>query len=327
MEDGDNPDWVDPAMQKAVLAAGALFKETNAKSFTESQPKDIDGLVAAGAKVLVVEPGIDSAILPGLQRASKAGIPVITIDRSVDHSGALHVAADPVEQGRQAAKALLEVKPKGKYAIIKGDSSSPESELIASGIMEILQPAVDRGDIKIVAAVDTHWWDPGYAMVEMRTILTQNGGRIDAVAVEYDAMAYGVAEVLKEAGLTGKVAVGGVYLIGTGTLGFAGIMDGRQAVDVWTDPELYGTTVGQAAVALCRDPDVTKVKGAASVTWPGRDPMTALLLTPVAITKDNLGDVVNSSLTWRQVICPILSRPGVPAACRIGPVPSASASA
>jgi D-xylose transport system substrate-binding protein len=150
-------------------------------------------LVEAGAKVIVIEPGPEDVILPALQRAASAGVPVIALDEPTYQPGSLYVAFDPVEEGRQEAKALLAVKPKGKYAIIKGDSStSPESELIATGIMEILQPAVDRGDIKIVAAVDTQLWDGGYAMEEMRTILKQNGGKVDAVAVESDGMAFGV---------------------------------------------------------------------------------------------------------------------------------------
>ncbi len=329
IEDGDNPEWVDPAMQKAILGAAASYQEKDNRSLIEGQGRDIDSLVAAGAKVIVMTPGSESDYLPAVQRAIKAGIPVITLDRSIDHARTLHVAFDPIEEGRQEARALLAVKPKGDYVIIKGDSTtSPESDLKASGILEILQPAVDRGDIKIVASVETPLWDGGVAQQEMTTILRQNGRRVDAVAVESDGMAFGVEEALREAKLTGNVAVAGVSTgNGNAVSGLMGVISGTQAVDVWGNPERIGMAIGQAAIALCRDPDITRLEGSASVTWPGRDPMTAILLKPVTITKDNISDVIYTSIKWRQQLCGDGSFPASASACQLGPVPAASPSA
>ena len=323
----DLMDWEEPSFQKALQDAGANFQELDARAFVDTQRSDIDRLVAAGAKVIVMEPGPEDVILPALQRATSAGIPVVTLLGSLEHVRSLHVAFDPVEQGRQMARGLLVVKPKGDYAIIKGDSSAwPESDLIASGIREILQPAVDRGDIKIVAAVETHWWDPGTAQQQMATILKQNGGTVDAVAAESDGMAFGVEQTLAEAGLSGKVAVAGVSDVG-GAGGLIAIVRGQQAVDAWGDPERLGEAAANAAIALCRDPDITKVAGSVSVTWPGRDPMQAILLAPVGITKDNIGIAIQTGMHWRQLICgDIPGAPGLPAACQTGPVPVASAS-
>jgi D-xylose transport system substrate-binding protein len=319
-------------MQKAILGAGVSFKETNAKSSIDTQRSDIDELVVSGAKVIIIEPGPEDVILPAVQRAIKAGIPVVTLDRSIDHARTLHVAFDPIEEGRQEARALLAVKPKGDYVIIKGDSTtSPESDLKASGILEILQPAVDRGDIKIVASLETPLWDGGVAQQEMTTILRQNGRGVDAVAVESDGMAFGVEQALREANLTGKVAVAGVSTgNGNAVSGLMGVISGTQAVDVWGNPERVGMAIGQAAIALCRDPDITRVEGSASVTWPGRDPMTAILLKPVTITKDNISDVIYTSIKWRQQLCGDVTTAlptNAPAACQVGPVPLASPSA
>jgi D-xylose transport system substrate-binding protein len=299
----DLMDWEGPALQTAILGAGVGYKETDAKSSIDTQRSDIDRLIAAGAKVIVIEPGPEDVILPALQRATSAGIPVVTLFWPLEHVRSLYVAFDPIEQGRQEAKGLLAVKPKGYYAIIKGDSRSPESELIASGIREILQPAVDRGDIKIVATVETPNWDPALAQQEMRAILSQNGGSVDAVAIVDDSMASGVERTLADAGLTGSVAIGGVSDRQGASVGLSAIVRGTQAVDAWGNPERLGEAAAQAAIALCHDPDITRVDGSTSVTWPGRDAMTALLLAPVAITKDNIGIAVQTSTEWRQAIC------------------------
>jgi D-xylose transport system substrate-binding protein len=296
-------DWEGPALQKALLGAGANFQEADAKSSPDTQVSDIDGLIAAGAKVIVTEPGPEDVILPALQRAADAGIPVVTIFWPLEHARSLYVAFDPIEQGRQVARGLLAEKPKGDYAIIKGDAGSEESDLIASGIREILQPAVDRGDIKIVATVETPSWDPALAQQEMTAILSQNGGRVDAVAIVNDYMASGVEQTLAYAGLTGSVAVGGVSDRQGSSEGLSAIVRGAQAVEAWGNPERLGEAAAQAAIALCHDPDITRVDGSASVTWPGRDPMQAILLAPVAITKDNIGIAVQTSTEWRQAIC------------------------
>ena len=324
----DLMDWEEPSFQKALQDAGANFQETDGKSSPDTQRSDIDRLIAAGAKVIVIEPGPEDVILPALQRATSAGIPVVTLFQSpLEHFRSLYVAFDPVEQGRQEARGLLAVKPKGDYAIIKGDSRAPESELIASGIREILQPAVDRGDIKIVAEVETPNWDGTLAQQEMKAILAQNGGSLDAVAVAYDDLAYSVEQTIQEAGLTGKVAVAGVSDRQGAVSGLMAIVRGTQAVDAWGNPERPGEAAAHAAMALCHDPDITRVEGSTSVTWPGRDPMQAILLAPVAITKDNIGIAIQTGMQWRHLICgDIPGAPGLPAACQTGPVPVASAS-
>ena len=152
---------------------------------------------------------------------------------------------------------------------------------------------------------------------------------VDAVVVEEDDMArWGVQQAIEEAGLSGKVAVAGAGLTAS-ILGLSDVVHGTQSVEVWGNPERTAHAAAQAAIELCHDPDITKVAGSASVTWPGRDPMRAILLAPVAITKDNISIVINADMYWRQSICPAGPSfgPLVPPACHLGPVPIASASA
>jgi D-xylose transport system substrate-binding protein len=320
-------DLLEPSLVQSISAAGAKYLEENANAVAQEQTRQIDGFVAAGARVIIIEPGDESAFLPAVQRAIKAGIPIISLVNPLEHAPSLYVDFDPVEQGRQEARALLAVKPKGTYAIIGGVASRPQTKLIVSGIQEILQPATDRGDIRIVATVETPGWDSYLAQQEMATILSQNGGSVDAVATEFRDLAWGVREALKDADLTGKVVVAGTGTTAS-TIGLASVVDGTQTVEVWGDPARIGVAAAQAAVALCHEPDIAKVAGSSSVTWPGRDPMRAILLTPVAITRDNLSIVVQTSAYWRQMICDTSGRVYVPPpACQVGPVPVVSASA
>jgi D-xylose transport system substrate-binding protein len=325
LADSDTPDVVDPTLAQTINGAGVGYEARSAKSVSETQVEDIDGLVAAGARVLIVALAWDGTPLPAVERAIKAGIPVLAIREPIA-AKSLYLGFDPVEEGRQEAKALLALKPKGRYAIITGSIPPPESDPFQVGMWEILQPAVDRGDITIAGTVrlGPNGFLPGE---ELTAVLTQNGG-VDAVLAESDQLAFEAKTVLEDAGLTGRVAVGGVDDYGSGS-GLVDILRGTQAIDVWGDDRLVATATGQAAIALCRDPDITRVAGSATVTWPGHDPMTAILLKPITITKDNLGSYLDTDPRWWNRICRMntnLAPAQLPSTCDLGPVSSGSAS-
>ncbi len=314
-------EYDDPALEKAVVGAGGRYISKNANSFVGQQANDIDALVAAGARVIVVQPGADQAYLAALQRAIKAGVVVIAVLQPVDVPS-LYVAFDPVELGRQEAKALLAAKPKGNYAIITGQPDTPELKVMVSGIKETLQPAIDRGDVKL-ATIELPNWGFGVLQQELATRIRELDGSLDAVAAVDETFAYEIRQPLEDAGLAGKVAVAGV---GQGS-GLIGVNQGWQAVEVWENPEWRGAAVARAALALCKDPDMAKVEGSVSVTWPGLGPMRAVLVAPVTITRDNLDVAITTSMYWRERICgdPAHMVP-LPPACQLGPVASPSGS-
>ena len=319
VNNGEVGEYDDPALEKAVVGAGGIYLSKNANSYEDQQAHDIDALVAAGARVIVVEPGADQAYLAALQRAIKAGAVVIAVLRPVDVPS-LYVAFDPVEAGRQEAKALLAAKPKGNYAIVTGQPDSPELRAMVSGIKETLQPVIDRGDVKL-ATIDLPWTDFSSFGQKVSTLLSENGGSLDAIAAVDETIPYEIRGVIEGAGLAGKVAIAG---IGQGS-GLIGVNQGRQAVEVWENPEWRAAAVARAALALCKDPDMAKVEGSVSVTWPGLDPMRAVLVAPVTITRDNLDVAITTSMYWRDMICgdPAHVVP-LPPACQLGPVASPS---
>ncbi len=321
--------WEGPALQKAILGAGGSYKAMDALGVPENQPNDIDALVAAGAKVIVIDPADPAVILPAVQRATSAGIMVISLGQPVDDPKAVNIAFDPVETGRMEARALLAVKPKGKYVIATFDPRMPNAvdpyvDAFAVGVMEILQPAIDRGDIAVVATLSVPGWDLGSVDLAMPDILSRNGGRVDAVVTERDDIAVEAQAAIDAAGLTG-IAVGGVY-DGGGT-GFYRVARGTWAVDVWGNPELLSAAAARAAIARCSNPGMTTVAGSASYTWPGYGPTPTILLPPVAVTKDNIDVVIQAGSLWRNLVCDYLDASNAPPACQLGPVPDASASA
>jgi D-xylose transport system substrate-binding protein len=309
--------WDQPAIEKPIVAAGDDYDWVDAKSNPDTQATQIDEFVAKGAKVIVVMPqdvSNSSATQAAIDRAAGAGAAVIVYDRVIDNPKVLLVAFDLVESGRMEARAILAARPKGNYAIIKGDpAGQAESDLIASGIHEILQPAIDRGDIKIVVETGTVNWDPATAQTEMKAILADNHNKIDAVIAENDGMAAGVIAALKEVGLDGKVAVAGQ---GGDAMSLNKVALGTQTVDVWPDPRLMGKAAGDAAVALCKNPDISKLKGTTLYSSPGHNQIPSFLLAPQAITKDNLNVVVDAGWATKDDLCANIDPSKAPPACK-----------
>jgi D-xylose transport system substrate-binding protein len=105
--------WDQPAFEKPIEAAGGTYEFADAKSSYDYQAQEVDAFVASGAKVVVVRAVDTVKIVPTVERAAAAGVPVIAYDHLVDSPKALLVAFDPVETGRMEARAILAVKPSG----------------------------------------------------------------------------------------------------------------------------------------------------------------------------------------------------------------------
>ena len=123
------------------------------------------------------------------------------------------------------------------------------------------------GDIEIVGETYTDNWDPAIAQTSMEQFLTAENNEIDAVLSENDGMAGGVIAALEAQGLAGQVPVSGQD---GDQAALNRVALGTQTVDVWKDARELGTAAGEAAIALCANPDASTRRGHGSVHDPGR---------------------------------------------------------
>jgi len=230
---------------------------------------------------------------------------VIAYDRLIKDPKALYITFDNVLVGNLEAQAVFAAKPKGNYAIIKGNKADANADFLRSGMEQIIGAAVKAGDIKIVGETYTDNWDPSKAQTNMEQILTQNQNKVDAVLSENDGMAGGVIAALTAQGLAGKVPVSGQD---GDKAALNRVALGTQTVDVWKDARLLGKTAGDAAIQLCKNSDPSKVTGTAKFTTPGNNSLSSILLTPNPITQANLKDVLDATWVTKADLCQ-----GVPA--------------
>jgi len=291
----------EPGLKGAVEAGGGTYVGNDAKLSPETQAANVEALISAGVNVIVINAQDPVAILPSVQKAVDAGIPVIAYDRELESAKALFITHDNVEVGRMIARAVTAAQPTGNYAIIKGELGQTNPLFLRQGMEEIIAPLIASKAITIPAGaeVNTDGWKPENAQAEMEQILTANNDDIQAVLSQNDGMATGVVAALN-GNKGGAVKIGGQD---GDKAALNRVALGTQVVSVWKDATELGTKAGEAALQLCKDPDITKVTGAAPSKTTGGIDGTAVLLKPVPISKDNLQVVLDAKWLTVEELC------------------------
>ncbi len=287
------------AIKSALEAGGAEYISADAQSSSAKQLADIESLIAQGVDALIILAQDSQAIGPAVQAAADEGIPVIAYDRLIEDDRAFYLTFDNVEVGRMQARAVFEAMPKGNYVMIKGSPTDPNADFLRGGQQEIIQAAVDSGDVVIVGEAYTDGWLPANAQRNMEQILTANENNVDAVVASNDGTAGGVVAALTAQGMEGIPVSGqdGDHAA------LNRVALGTQTVSVWKDARELGKAAGEIAVALSGGTAAGDVDGAVSWTSPGGTEMTSVFLAPVPITKGNLSVVVDAGWIPLEDLC------------------------
>jgi len=284
------------AIKAALDAAGAAYISADAQSSSAKQLADIESLIAQGADALIILAQDASSIGPAVQAAADEEIPVIGYDRLIEDARAFYLTFDNVEVGRMQARAVLEAMPKGNYVMIKGSPTDPNADFLRGGQQEVLQAAIDAGDIKIVGEAYTDGWVPANAQRNMEQILTAQDNKVDAVVASNDGTAGGVVAALTAQGMEGIPVSGqdgdhaALNRVATGT----------QTVSVWKDARALGKAAGEIAVSLAKG---EAIDGASEWTSPGGTTLNSMFLAPVPVTKDNLDVVLDAGWIAKDALC------------------------
>lgn len=302
------------AIRQQLGRMGADYISADAQSSSEKQLNDIDALISRGANALIILAWDKDAILPAIEKAKASGIPVVAYDRLIENDYTYYITFDNVEVGRMQARAVYAAKPKGNYAFILGANTDPNADFLHKGQLEVLQAAINKGDIKVVGKQYTEGWKPEVAQRNMEQILTANGNKVDAVVASNDGTAGGVVAALAAVGLAGKVPVSGQD---GDQAALNRVARGQQTVSVWKDARELGKRAAEAAVLMARGTPKEKLPGrTVFADGPNKVKMNALLLKPIPITRNNLDVVLKAGWISKAALCQGVSGAGAPAACR-----------
>ncbi|APG48949.1 D-xylose ABC transporter substrate-binding protein [Phaeobacter porticola] len=287
------------AIKAALEAKGATYVSADAQSSSAKQLSDIESLIAQGVDALIVLAQDAQAIGPAVQAAADEGIPVVAYDRLIEDGRAFYLTFDNVEVGRMQARAVLEAQPSGNYVMIKGSPTDPNADFLRGGQQEIIQSAIDSGDIKIVGEAYTDGWLPANAQRNMEQILTASDNKVDAVVASNDGTAGGVVAALTAQGMEG-IAVSGQD---GDHAALNRVAKGTQTVSVWKDARDLGKAAAEIAVEMAEGASMGDVAGGAAWTSPAGTELTARFLEPIPVTAGNLSVVVDAGWITQESLC------------------------
>ena len=170
---------------------------------------DMNAMVAAFEQAIAKQPngivvvGFDPQLEPAIQKATDAGIPVVTVDADLPNSSRIaFVGTGNETAGRMGGEKLASlIGEKGKVALVYQPGQSNLEER-AAGYQEAL---AQYEDIEIVEIVDSKQ-DSVVTAQNVATIL-QKHPDLAGIACLDGASGTGAATAVREAGMAGKVKV------------------------------------------------------------------------------------------------------------------------
>jgi len=265
---------------------GAEVISSDAGGDDERQFQQVKDMIKAGIKVLVLLPHDPTMANRMVDAAKSANVKVISYDRLVQNSDVdLYVSFDRTEIGRMQAEYLVKQAPRGNYVLIAGSPSAEDAKTLHDAQMSVLQPYIDRGDIKVIADAYTRDWLPSEAYLFMLKAIDSTQGKIAAVVASNDGLAGGAIQALRDHNLAGKVAVSGQDADLAAVICIA---QGTQTMTVYKPIVNEAVRAAEEAVRLAKG-EKTDADGTISN---GKIKVPTIMLKPVLVTKDNIKTTV-----------------------------------
>src|SRR5688500_459450 len=152
-------------VEQRAKEVGAILDVQVANGDDSVQTKQCDNMLTNGVNVLIVAPHNGEIAASIVEAAHRQGVPVIAYDRLIKNSDVdLYVSHQVEKMGEMQAEYALKHKPKGNYVLIGGSPTDFNAQLLRNGQMRILQPAIDRKDIKIISQQFAREWKPEEAL-------------------------------------------------------------------------------------------------------------------------------------------------------------------
>lgn len=274
------------AFETRAKQLGAEVISADAGGDDERQFRQVKDMIKAGIKALVLLPRDTSKAGRMVEAAKAAHVKVISYDRLVlDSDVDLYVSFDRLEIGSMQADYLVKHAPKGNYVLIAGSPNDGGAKILHDTQMKVLQPYIDRGEIKVIADGYTKDWLPSEAYLAMLKAIDASHGDIAAVVASNDGLAGGAIQALREHHLDGKVLVSGQDADLAAVICIA---QGVQSMTVYKPVANEARVAAEEAVRLAKG---EKTRANRTVNN-GKTDLPAILLKPTVVTRDNIKTTV-----------------------------------
>ena len=290
-----------PLLEQAFKAAGVESDIQNAQGDKTQFQTIADQMITNGANVLMIvnlDSGTGKAVL---DKAKSQGVATIDYDRLTLNGGAqYYVSFDNVAVGTLQGEGLakcLEAKGKNNANIVylNGSPTDNNATLFKQGYDGVLSK---MSQYKKVADQSVPDWDNQQAGTIFEQMYTKEKGKIDGVLAANDGLGNAAIAILKKNNANGEVPVTGQDAT---VQGLQNILAGDQCMTVYKAVKQEADAAAKLAVGLAKGEQQTApdtIKDPES----GRD-VPSVLLQPVAITIDNINDVVKDGFVTKEQLC------------------------
>jgi D-xylose transport system substrate-binding protein len=277
-----------PLFEKKLkeLCSDCKLLYANANQDAAEQQSQAESMLTQGVDVLVLDPVDGKAAQAIVTKAKSQDIPVVSYDRLASGPVDYYVSFDNMRVGQLQGQALLKAlgpDPKaGPIVMINGAPTDPNAAQFKKGAHSVLDGKVDIGK-----EYDTPDWTPDKAQTEAQAAITALGkDKIIGFYSANDGMAGGITAAIQQAGfskpppLTGQDAE---------LAGIQRIVAGTQTMTVYKAIKPEAEAAAAMAFALVKGEDYPDASDSVNN---GSADVKSQLLTPVAVTQDNIKDTV-----------------------------------
>ena len=230
--------------EEAAQAAGAELVVVDAQDDSAREATNIEDLIQQEVDALLINPTDADAIVPSVQKANEAGIPVFTVDRSAAGGEVVsHIASDNVAGGRMAAEYLCDaLGGSGNVVELEGIAGTSAARDRGQGFNDYMSS--ECTGVEIVAR-QTANFNRAEGLSVFENIL-QAQPEIDGVFAHNDEMILGAIEAAEAAGRAEEITFVGFDAIDDAV---AAVEEGRLAATVAQQPAEMGRLGVETAVA------------------------------------------------------------------------------
>ena len=228
--------------QSAADEAGAELIVSDAQNDTAQQQDDIQNFVTQQVNVILVNPVDSDAVVPAIEAANQANIPVIALDRGASGGElATTIASDNVQGGNLAGEELIRLVGSGSVAQLEGTPGADPARDRGQGF----QDAIDAQSAVEVVASQSANFDRAEGLNVAENILQANPD-IAGIFAQNDEMALGAVQAL------GGSAGDDVKVVGFDAIedALSAIQDGTMNATVAQQPAEIGSLGVENAISV-----------------------------------------------------------------------------
>lgn len=174
--------------------------ETDGQNKTPKQTADVEAAIIQGVDGIVISPIDAVAMATALQQAVDAGVPVVTIDRSVQGVPGIlaHVGADNVKGGEAQGALIMKLFPNGARVVnLQGQPGASPAIDRNAGVHNVL----DKSDKHVFVVEQTANFAREQGATVTEAILAGLDSPPDVIVAANDDMALGALQTTQELGL------------------------------------------------------------------------------------------------------------------------------